>query len=104
MFAIGNLIFALAKVLDVVLSAYMWIIIISALITWVNPDPYNPIVRFLRTVTEPVLKPIRRIIGYRLGPIDISPMLAILAIMFVKYFLVQTLLELAFKMKGGMGL
>jgi YggT family protein len=82
----------------------MWIIIISALVSWVNPDPYNPIVRFLNAVTEPVLRPIRRIIGYRLGPIDISPMVVILAILFVKYFLIQTLMEFAYKLKGGMAL
>jgi YggT family protein len=65
----------------------MWIVIISALISWVSPDPYNPIVRFLHAVTEPVLRPIRRIIGLRLGIVDISPMVVILAIIFVKYFL-----------------
>lgn len=74
---------AISKILNI----YMWIVIISALISWVNPDPYNPIVRFLHAVTYPVLNPIRRIIGYRLGPIDISPMVVILAILFVKYFL-----------------
>jgi YggT family protein len=79
----------------------MWIVIISALISWVNPDPYNPIVRFLHAVTEPVFRPIRRIIGYRLGPVDISPMVVILGIMFVKYFLIQSLIEFAYKLKGG---
>jgi len=74
---------AISKILNI----YMWIVIISALISWVNPDPYNPIVRFLHAVTYPVLNPIRRIIGYKLGPIDISPMVVILAILFVKYFL-----------------
>jgi YggT family protein len=101
MFVIANLLLAVAKILNVLLSAYMWIIIISALISWVNPDPYNPIVRFLHAVTEPVLRPIRRVIGYRLGAIDISPMVVILAILFVKYFLIQSLIELAYKLKGG---
>jgi len=82
----------------------MWIVIISALISWVNPDPYNPIVRFLHAVTEPVFRPIRRIIGYRLGPVDISPMVVILGIMFVKYFIIQTLIEVAYKLKGGIAL
>jgi len=80
----------------------MWIIIISALISWVNPDPYNPIVRFLHAVTEPALRPIRRMIGHRLGPIDISPMLLILAILFIKSFLIQSLMEFAYKLKGGL--
>ena len=101
MFIFANLLIAVAKIADVLLTAYMWIIIISALITWVNPDPYNPIVRFLRSVTEPVYRPIRRAIGFRLGIIDISPMVVILAIMFVKYFLIQSLIELAYKLKGG---
>jgi YggT family protein len=68
----------------------------------VNPDPYNPIVRFLHSVTEPVYRRIRRVIGFRLGVIDISPMIVILAIVFVKHFLIQSLIELAYKMKGGL--
>ncbi len=102
MFVLANLILALGKILDVLLSAYMWIIIISALLSWVNPDPYNPIVRFLYAVTEPVLRRVRRIIGFRTGVIDLSPMIVILAIMFVKFFLIQSLIELAYKLKGGM--
>jgi YggT family protein len=101
MFIFANLLLAVANILNILLSGYMWIIIISALLSWVNPDPYNPIVRFLNAVTEPVLRPIRRIIGYRLGPIDISPMVVILAILFVKYFLIQSLMEFAYKLKGG---
>ncbi len=101
MFVFANLLMAVAKIADIVLSAYMWIIIISALLSWVNPDPYNPIVRFLHSVTDPVLRRVRRLIGYRLGPVDISPMVVILAIMFVKYFLIQSLIEFAYKLKGG---
>jgi YggT family protein len=101
MFIFANLILALGKILDILLSAYMWVIIISALISWVNPDPYNPIVRFLHTVTEPVLRPVRRVIGSRTGFVDISPMVVILAILFVRYFLIQSLIELAYKLKGG---
>lgn len=101
MFVIANLLLAVVKIADILLSAYMWIIIISALVSWVNPDPYNPIVRFLYTVTEPVLRRVRRIIGFRTGIIDLSPMIVILAIMFVKFFLIQSLMELAHKLKGG---
>jgi YggT family protein len=101
MFILGNLLLALATVVDYALSLYMWIVIISALISWVNPDPYNPIVRFLHAVTEPVLRPIRRLIGYRLGPIDISPMIVILGIIFIQKFLVHSLIELGYKIKGG---
>jgi YggT family protein len=102
MFVIANLLIALATIANMLLSAYIWVVIIAALISWVNPDPYNPIVRFLHAVTEPALRPIRRIVGYRLGPIDISPMLLILAIYFVKSFIIQSILEFAYKLKGGL--
>jgi len=101
MFIFANLLLAIAHILDIALTIYMWIVIISAIISWVNPDPYNPIVRFLRVVTEPVYRPIRKLIGYRLGPIDISPMVVILAIMFVQKFLVSSLIEFAYKLKTG---
>lgn len=101
MFIFANLLLAIGNILDIVLTLYMWIVIISALISWVNPDPYNPIVRFLRAVTEPLYRPIRRIIGNRLGIIDISPMVIILAIIFVKYFFLGSLIELAYKLKRG---
>ncbi|BCB97382.1 YggT family protein [Dissulfurispira thermophila] len=101
MFIFGNLVLAMAKVLDIVLDVYKWIIIISAIISWVNPDPYNPIVRFLYSVTEPALRPIRRVIGGRLGPIDISPLVVILAIIFIQKFLISSLMELGYKIKGG---
>jgi len=104
MFIFANLLLAVANILNILLSLYMWIVIIAALISWVNPDPYNPIVRFLHAVTEPVLRPIRRVIGYRLGIIDVSPMVVILAILFVKYFLIQSLIEFAYKLKGGIAL
>lgn len=99
MFVISNLFNALALVIDIVLEIYKWIIIIRAIISWVNPDPYNPIVRFLYTVTEPVLKPIRKAIGYRLGPIDISPLIVILAIIFLQYFVVTSLKNLAITLR-----
>ncbi len=101
MFVFGNLVAALAKVLDIALEIYQWIVIIAAVISWVNPDPYNPVVRFLHRATEPVLRPIRRLIGYRLGPIDISPLIVILLILFIRSFLVRTLIELSLKLRGG---
>ena len=101
MFVFANLVIAIAKILDVILNIYNWVIIIAALVSWVSPDPYNPIVRFLYAVTEPVLRPIRRVIGYRLGPIDISPLIAILVIMFIRMFLISSLIEFGYKLKGG---
>jgi YggT family protein len=98
MFIFGNLFHAVAYILDMILTIFMWIIIISALLSWVNPDPYNPIVRFLHSVTDPVLRPIRRRLGFSMG-IDISPMIVILAIMFIKYFLIASLFDVASKMR-----
>ncbi len=98
MFVISNFLVAIAKILDIGLSLYMWIIIGRAIISWVNPDPYNPIVRFLNAVTEPILSPIRRKIPINLGGIDFSPILVILAIIFLQNFLVETLMQIAVRM------
>ena len=100
MFALSNFLIAIAKVLDVFFSILYWLILIRALISWVNPDPYNPIVQFLYKTTEPILNPIRRFLplSLRFG-IDISPIIAFLAIMFLKSFLVRTLIDLALRLK-----
>lgn len=95
MFIFGNLIIAIAKILDMALTIYMWIIIFRAIISWVNPDPYNPIVRFLYRATEPVLTPIRRLIPIGNVGIDFSPIVVILVIYFLKLFVVTSLLQLA---------
>jgi len=99
MFIAANLIFASAKVIDIALTIFYWLILIRALISWVNPDPYNPIVQFLRKTTEPVLEPIRRLIpfSYRIG-IDISPLIAFLVLVFLRIFLVRTLMGLALRL------
>lgn len=101
MFVLGDLVISIARIFDTLLEIYKWIIIISAVISWVNPDPYNPIIRFLYSVTEPVLKPIRRLVGYRLGPIDISPIIVILVIIFIQSFLVRSLIKIGYKFGGG---
>ncbi len=98
MFIFGNLISAIASILKIVLNLYMWIVIISALISWVNPDPYNPIVRFLHSVTDPVLRPIRKRLGFSLG-IDISPMIVILIIIFLQNFVVNSMFQFALSMR-----
>ena len=95
MFIISNFLNALAILIDFVLSAYMWIIIGRAVVSWVSADPYNPIVRFLYEATEPVLGRIRRVVPLAAGGIDFSPMLVILAIIFLRSFLVPTLHHLA---------
>ena len=95
MFILGNLVGALATVINYVLMIYMWIIIARAVISWVNPDPYNPIVRFLYSITDPVLLAIRRRLPLSFGGIDFSPILVILAIIFLQRFLVASLQDLA---------
>jgi len=95
MFIAENFVVALAKILDIALSLYMWILIARAVISWVNPDPYNPIVMFLYRITEPVLSPVRRWLPFRNLGIDLSPMIVILAIIFLQSFLVRSMMQMA---------
>lgn len=95
MFLFQYFFLALANLLNLALWVYMWMIIIRALLSWVNPDPYNPIVRFLYRVTEPVLRPIRsRLPTWQMG-LDLSPLIVILVIYFLQQFLVPVLHEIA---------
>ncbi|MDW7774193.1 MAG: YggT family protein [Desulfobulbaceae bacterium] len=98
MFMLSNFLLALAKLIDIVLSVYIWIVIARAVISWVNADPYNPVVRFLVQVTDPLLSRFRRFLP-PLGGIDISPMLLILAIVFLQSFLVPTLQQIALSLR-----
>jgi YggT family protein len=95
MFIAANFVGALAVVIDYALWLYLWIVIIRALISWVSPDPYNPIVRFLYSVTEPVLYRVRRLVPLYAGGIDFSPIIVFVAILFLQQFLVQSLHDLA---------
>lgn len=95
MYVVNNFMMAVAQILDFLLTAYMWIIIGRAIISWVNADPYNPIVRFLYEATEPLLSRIRQFIPMSMGGIDFSPMILILIIMFLQSFLVQSLKQFA---------
>jgi YggT family protein len=98
MFVFANLLIAIAKILDILLTAYTWIIIAQAIISWVRPDPYNPIVRFLSGVTEPVLRPIRRRLPMSWGGFDFSPLIVLLAIIFLQEFLIKSLIQLGLRM------
>ena len=95
MFVLSNFLIAVAKILNIGLTLYMWIIIGRAIISWVNPDPYNVIVRFLYNITEPVLYSIRKRLPISFGGFDFSPVIAILAIIFLQTFVVQSLLQFA---------
>lgn len=100
MFVVSNFLTAFARVLDVLFTIMYWMILIRALLSWVSPDPFNPIVQFLYKATEPILSPLRRMLPFSLKfGIDISPIIAFLVIMFLKSFLVTTLIEFAFRLK-----
>jgi YggT family protein len=95
MFALTYLLEAIATILDMVLNIYTWVIVARALLTWVNPDPYNPIVRFLYNVTEPVLGWVRRRVPVVFGGLDLSPLLVLVALYFLRLYLVRVLFQLA---------
>jgi YggT family protein len=98
MFVVGNLVQAVAVILDWVLQALLLVVLINALLSWVRPDPGNPIVMFLERVSDLVCDPIRRVLPTQFSGIDFAPFLAILAILFVKLFVVGTLNDLALRM------
>ncbi len=95
MFIIGNLIRAFAEIINIGLTLFMWIVIAQAILSWVNPDPFNPIVRFINQVTEPVLYQIRKRIPSAFGGIDFSPIIVLLGVVFLKIFLVESLLQIS---------
>jgi YggT family protein len=99
MFVFGNLLQGIAVVLNMVLQLYMWIVIARVVISWVNADPYNPIVRAIVSVTEPVLYRVRRALPVYGGGIDFSPIVVFVGIYFLQVFLVQSLMDLAFRLK-----
>ena len=98
MFVFGNLISALASLLDWLLNALWLVVLINALLSWVRPDPSNPIVMFLERVSNAVCDPIRRLFPTVFGGLDLAPLIALLAIGFLRQFLVHTLRDLAFRM------
>lgn len=99
MFVIGNLLDALAAVLDIALNALLIVIVVNALLTWVRPDPDHPIVRFLDQVSDLVCNPIRRLFPTSVGGMDFAPFIAMLAIVLVQQFLVRSLADIAARMR-----
>ena len=98
MFVMGNLVATLAQLLNSLFEIYWWILIIRVLLSWVNPDPFNPIVQFLMRATDPVLEPLRRLIP-PLGMFDLSPIVALLLLRALQSFLVKTLLDLSVRLR-----
>ncbi|MBN8548430.1 MAG: YggT family protein [Deltaproteobacteria bacterium] len=99
MIIFANILTGIATVLDMLLSMVIFLVIARAVISWVNPDPYNPLVRFLNSSTEPLLRPLRRYIPLIGGAVDITPIVLLLGLYFLKAALVTTLVDYAFKMK-----
>jgi YggT family protein len=97
-FIVGHFVRAVASLLDVVIVVYIWIIIARAVLSWVSPDPYNPLVRFVSRVTEPVLRPVRERLPISQMGLDFSPMIVILVLYFLKEFLVPVLYRIATEM------
>ncbi|MFP4194700.1 MAG: YggT family protein [Desulfobacterales bacterium] len=98
MFLIGNFLLAVAEVLNIVLTIYMWIIIARAILSWVSPDPYNPIVKIINQITDPVLFRVRRHVPAIFGGIDFTPIIVLLGIYFIQAFFVQSLHDLAVRL------
>ena len=99
MFIIANLLVAVATIINYLLTFYLWIVIARAVLSWVSPDPYNPIVRFIYNITEPVLGWVRRRVPLNFGPVDFSPIIVFLAIIFLQQFLVGSLQGLALSLR-----
>lgn len=97
---LGYLLLFLGNLLDILLTIYSFIVIAAALVSWLNPSPYNPIIKFLYRVTEPALSKIRRFISFRL-PVDISPIVLLLIIYVVQKFIIQAIIEFGYRIKGG---
>ena len=95
MFIIANLLVATARVLDIILSAYLLILIARVVVSWINVDPYHPVVRFLYNVTEPILEKVRRTLPVVVGGFDLSPIILWIGIVFAKSFLIQSLYDMA---------
>ena len=100
MFVLANFLIAASQVLGMVITLYIYVIIARAIISWVNPDPYNPIVRFLYNVTEPVLYRVRRTFPFAYaGGLDLSPMIVLLGLYFLQIFLVQSVRDFAYTLR-----
>ena len=97
MFVLANLLSALAQLLQMVFQVYTLILIVRVLVSWVNPDPFNPVMQFLNRATDPVLEPLRRVIP-PIGPFDLSPLVALLLLQALQHFLVRTLWDLSVRL------
>lgn len=94
MFVFANILEAIIYVVDTLLTIYSFVVIVACLISWVNPDPYNPIVRILRNLTEPVLWRIRKYLPFTyVSGLDLSPVVLLLAIQLIRMIVVKSLMQ-----------
>ena len=101
MFILANLVIGIGQTLHYIINIYLFIVVARAVISWVNPDPYNPIVRFLYMATEPVLRYVRRILPIFSG-IDFSPIIVMVALFFIDQVLVQSIIDYGYRLKAGL--
>jgi YggT family protein len=91
MIFLGNLLQGLGSVLNLFLGFFLILVIARAVISWVSADPYNPLVRFILSTTDPLLRPIQRKIRPLNGTIDLSPLILLAVIYFLQFALVANL-------------
>ena len=100
MFILGNLCQAVATILDKVLWLYSIVIMVAVLLSWVSPDPFNPIVQFLRSVTEPLFAWVRRHVPFAMvGMIDLSPIIIFLIIQLLQMVVVRSLFDFGYRLR-----
>ena len=100
MFILANLLLAIAVVLNAILEFYFWVVIISAVLSWFSPDPYNPVVRILRAITDPVFYRLRKWLPFLyINGLDLSPIVVLLLIKFIQVGILSSLSEYAVSLK-----
>jgi YggT family protein len=99
MFVFGNLFSSIASILNLLLDLYFWVIFARAILSWIRPDPYNPIVKTIYRLVDPLTYKISRIIPTRIGMVDVAPFILMLLIIFAQKFLVSTLFDIGARMK-----
>lgn len=98
MFIIGNLFLIIGKLIDFLIGIYIWVIIFNALLSWFNPDPNNKFIQFINNISEPALRPVRRMLPANIG-IDISPFIVIVILYFLKSYIGRTIIDLGVRLR-----
>lgn len=98
MFVIGNLLNAIAVILHYIIQFLMIVILINAILSWLRPDPSNPIVVMLDRISDFVCAPIRRMFPTVFGGLDLAPLFAMFGLWFIDLFLVATLRDVAMRL------